>query len=324
MNRRLIYWVAGVLAAPILLFVAARGAIGLATWYLEKRYPPPGRMVLAGGHRRHLWCHGFGTPTIVIEPGMGMEWVTWWPITETLAASHNVCVYDRAGYGWSEAGPIPRTALEEATELHTMLQNARVPTPYLFVGHSVGGFIGRMYADKYANTLSGMVMVDVLQEGVHPGGRRQTRARLLNLVPPLGWERLERLYEGTSALPQELKQAPKADQDRFLFASSLVQLKSERNEFDSLAESDRELARATFPSDLPLVVITAGRDPAHYEPQLKMVHLSHLGKQVRAENSGHTVQRTQPEVILAAVQEVLTESNSQPAHTAGISRSFQQ
>jgi pimeloyl-ACP methyl ester carboxylesterase len=153
-------------------------------------------------------------------------------------------VYGRPGYGWTEVGRFPRTALQEATELHTMLENARVPTPYLFVVHSVGGFIGRMYADQYANTLSGIVMVDVLQEGVHTP--RRTRSRLLNLVPPLGWERLKRLYEGTSALPQELKQAPKPDQDRFLFASSLVQLKSERHEFDSLAESDRELARASF------------------------------------------------------------------------------
>jgi pimeloyl-ACP methyl ester carboxylesterase len=300
-------WVIAIITAPFLLFFIARGTILLATHVEETHYPPPGRMVSVGSHRLHLYCIGRGSPTVVLEPGMGMDWVSWRQVSLPLAAKNEVCMYDRGGYGWSDAGPLPRTAVELATELHSLLSNASVPGPYLLVAHSFGGYIARIYASRFGETLSGVVMVDALQEenGHVPVDRRGLRT----LIPPLGSERLKRLYQGEEALPPDLKDAPKAYRDRFLFASSLRQLKYERNEFDSLPLTEVELQGAAFPSSLPLTVITAGRNPLHWERQARLAGMSESGKHVRAEESGHAVQLSQPDVIVEAVEEMIRKDN---------------
>ncbi|MBV8846985.1 MAG: alpha/beta hydrolase [Bryobacterales bacterium] len=299
-----------ILVAPVVLFFGARGAILLATKVLEHRYPPPGQMVdVAADRRLHLYCTGSGSPTIVLETGIGTDWISWRPLSSALAESHKVCVYDRAGYAWSDPGPMPRTALATATDLHAMLANAPVAGPYLLVAHSFGGYIARMYASRYEDSLSGIVMVDPLQEedghAPNPGPRG-----LLALLPPIGLDRLKRLYKGAAALPPDLKDAPEPYQDRFIFASSMVQLKSERNEFDSLPLSEQELAGVQFPADVPLTVITAGHDPEHWRRQERLVHMSRLGAHVRAADSGHSVQQFQPDIIMNAVEEMLKKTGS--------------
>src|SRR5262249_18374237 len=118
--RRILYAVA-LLAAPFLLILLVRSSSGLANRILEKRYPPPGRMVSVGDYKLKLYCPGSGSPTIIIEPGNGSDWVAWRDVIPPLAATNRVCVYDRAGYGWSERGPKPRTALQETGELHSLL-----------------------------------------------------------------------------------------------------------------------------------------------------------------------------------------------------------
>jgi pimeloyl-ACP methyl ester carboxylesterase len=296
-------WIAAVLLAPVVLFFGARGAILLGTRVLESRYPAPGRLIPVEGHRLHLYCVGSGTPTVILETGIGTDWTSWRPITSKLTESHQVCVYDRAGYAWSEPGPMPRTALRAAADLHTMLKSAAIPGPYLIVAHSFGGYIARMYASRFGDTLTGIVMIDPLQEedGHDPDPGPDG---LLTLVPPIGIDRLKRLYKGASGLPAELRDEPKPYQDRFLFASSITQLKSERNEFDSLPFSENELGGAQFPPDLPLTVITAGHDPVHWQRQERLVHMSRLGKHVAAERSGHSVHLSQPELIVDVVEEM--------------------
>jgi pimeloyl-ACP methyl ester carboxylesterase len=303
-------WIAGiVLLAPVVLFFAARGALMLGTRVLESRYPAPGKMVTVGNHQLHLICTGKGSPTVVLEMGIGTDWISWRPVSERLAQFHQVCVYDRAGYAWSEPGPMPRTALQDANELHAMLANAPVAGPYLLVAHSFGAYIARMYASRFADTLSGIVMVDPIQEedghNPIPGPRG-----VLALLPPVGLDRLKRLYRGADALPADLKSEPEAYQNRFLFASSLIQLKYERNEFDSLPVTEQELAAAVFPADLPLTVITAGRDPERWKRQERLVRLSHAGVHVQAEQSGHSVQQFQPELIVKAVEEMARRERS--------------
>jgi hypothetical protein len=96
-----------------------------------KTYPPPGQLVDVGGHRLHINCTGTGSPTVVIEAGLG-DWSTSWgeAVQPAVAKTTRVCTYDRAGMGWSEAGPLPRDAAQFARELHTLLQNAQIPGPY--------------------------------------------------------------------------------------------------------------------------------------------------------------------------------------------------
>ena len=124
-----------------------------------KTYPPPGQLVDVGGYRLHLNCTG--SPTVVIESGMG-DWSASWSgwVQPEVAKTTRVCTYDRAGAGWSESGSRPPTVEQFAKELHTLLQNADIPGPYVLVGHSLGGFTVRVFVHEYAADVAGVVLIE--------------------------------------------------------------------------------------------------------------------------------------------------------------------
>lgn len=315
---------AGIVALSIILLpIATTAAAGI----LGKRYPPPGVMVAVGGHRLHLYCSGAGSPTVIIEPGMGVDWTGWRTVISKLSETNRVCVYDRAGYGWSDPGPEPRTALREAGELYTLLVRAQVPQPYLLAAHSYGGYIARILASRHRDAVAGVVLVDPshedepvvdLEAAKHAHGLRLRD--VVDLLPPLGLQRLRRLYDGERALPRDLRTAPRAYQARYLVASSLDQLRLERNEFDSLSLTIAEMRRTVFPRDLPLAVITAARDnesgssgPSPRELQARLAHSSDFGKQILATHSGHMVPIDEPELIVSAVRDMVRQPSVRAA-----------
>jgi len=111
-------------------------------------YPPRGQMVDVGGYRLHINCIGAGSPTVIIEAGLGGWSLTWNSVQEEVAKTTRVCTYDRAGMGYSEASPLPRTAEQFAYELHTLLERANVDGPYVLVGHSLGGLTVRIFGSS--------------------------------------------------------------------------------------------------------------------------------------------------------------------------------
>ncbi len=125
-----------------------------------KAYPPPGQMVDVGGYRLHINCTGEGSPTVVIESGWGDMSASWGWVQPEVAKTTRICTYDRAGMGWSESSPQPRTAREFAKELHTLLAKANEPGPYVLVGHSLGGYTMRVYAHDYPGEVAGLVLID--------------------------------------------------------------------------------------------------------------------------------------------------------------------
>jgi pimeloyl-ACP methyl ester carboxylesterase len=148
--------------------------IGL-TWLLGSRakarlaakYPPPGQIVDVGGYRLHINCQGSpmpGSPTVVMEGGNAESCLTWAAVQPEVARFARVCTYDRAGLGWSERSPKPRTASNITEELHTLLAKAGVEPPYVLVGHSIGGMFVRYYAHRYPDQVAGMVLVDAAHE----------------------------------------------------------------------------------------------------------------------------------------------------------------
>jgi pimeloyl-ACP methyl ester carboxylesterase len=149
----------------ILLLIFSAAVLGLsyqamATQADSERFPPPGRLVDVGGYRLHIHCVGEGGPTVILDalfPGGVSNWA-W--IQPDIAKSTQVCSYDRAGLGWSDTGPEPRDAVQQAEELHTLLVNAGVGGPYVLVGHSLGGLSVRMFADLYPDETAGMVLVE--------------------------------------------------------------------------------------------------------------------------------------------------------------------
>ena len=160
-GRRLLYPVFTVLA-----LAAVGGGYETVRESIERdAYAMPGRLVDVGGHRLHIDCTGSGSPTVVLESGLGgassvmSEW-----IAPTVARNTKVCVYDRAGQGWSETAPRAQNGVEVATDLHALLGSAHVPGPYVLAGHSLGGIHVLNFAHQYPDQVAGVVLLD----SMHP------------------------------------------------------------------------------------------------------------------------------------------------------------
>ncbi|HET7220121.1 MAG TPA: alpha/beta fold hydrolase, partial [Vicinamibacterales bacterium] len=122
--------------------------------------PPPGKLIDIGGFRLHLSCGGEGRPAVILDAALGASSVSWSHVQPALACSTRVCSYDRAGFGWSDPGPLPRTAGRMADELRTLLDRGGVEPPFIFVGHSFGALIARIFAARYRSDVAGLVLVD--------------------------------------------------------------------------------------------------------------------------------------------------------------------
>jgi hypothetical protein len=121
----------------------------------------PGQLIDVGGrHRLHLNCTGSGSPTVVLEPGAGGVFSDLGLVAQAVARETRVCVYDRAGRGWSEPADTPQDAAQIATDLHTLLHRGRVPGPHVLAGHSLGGLHTLSFTARYRDEVVGMVLVD--------------------------------------------------------------------------------------------------------------------------------------------------------------------
>ncbi len=162
---------AGVVRTQVALDGQGRiGALGFGS-------PKPDvNRVDVGGYRLYLQCIGAGSPTVVLEAGLGSPSEVWGLVQPGVARFTRVCAYDRAGVGGSDAGPRPRTSGTIVAALHTLLRRAGVGGPYVLVGHSIGGFHARLYAHRYPREVAGMVLVDAS----HP----DQLARELAALPP--------------------------------------------------------------------------------------------------------------------------------------------
>lgn len=167
-QRGFFFWVRrillGLAVVPIALGVFGAIYQTIATAIDQRNYPPPGQLVDVGGYKLHLYCTGEGSPAVILDalfPGTVSNWV-W--VQPEIAKTTRVCAYDRAGHGWSESGPEPRDAEQQARELHTLLANAGIAGPYILVGHSLGGLPTRMFAALYPDEVAGMALI----EGTNP------------------------------------------------------------------------------------------------------------------------------------------------------------
>lgn len=130
----------------------------------QSRNRPPGRFVDMGGWSLYLNCAGKGSPTVVVETGLGdfaMDWVLVQPM---VAARTRICTYDRAGYGFSDAGPMPRTYDQITSDLHRLLERAGERGPFVLAGHSFGGPLIRYYAQRYPEEVAGLAFIEASTE----------------------------------------------------------------------------------------------------------------------------------------------------------------
>jgi pimeloyl-ACP methyl ester carboxylesterase len=124
------------------------------------RFPQRGRSVQAGNLRLNINCSGHGGPTVILDSGMGVPGVGWAMVQPGVAKFAHVCSYDRAGYGWSETGPSPRTSVRIAKELRALLDASGEKGPFVMVGHSFGGYNVRVFTATYPYDVAGAVLVD--------------------------------------------------------------------------------------------------------------------------------------------------------------------
>ena len=143
--------------------LALAGALGLETALRSRdrrRFPPPGRMVDVGGHRLHARVLGKGDPVIVLEADSAAWSSSWDRLPERLSELSTVIAYDRAGLGWSERGPAPRTPASLARELHALLRQLAPERPVVLVAHGGGARVAWNFAARYPYEVAGLVAVD--------------------------------------------------------------------------------------------------------------------------------------------------------------------
>jgi pimeloyl-ACP methyl ester carboxylesterase len=254
--------VLGLLAAALLLLLAGALYQAVATAADMRTYPAPGQLVDAGGFRLHLYCLGEqapGAPTVILENGLGATSATWARVQPEVARSARVCAYDRAGAGWSDPSRAPRDAQAMAGELHSLLQAAGIPGPYVLVGWSFGGLVVRVFAGQYPDEVAGLVLVD----SSHPDqwtrsaasqARYEMLGRLYAAAPFLariGVVRLMGLFGPDSGLPAPYGQALNAS------LAAAKDMDTQAAEFAAFPRTSAQVHASPVRGDLPLYVLTA-------------------------------------------------------------------
>ena len=219
----------------------------------------PGQMVDVGGHRLYMHCTGSGSPTIVLVSGLADTSVYWggW-IAPAIAQNTTVCAYDRAGQGWSDHPASPQDGVAVATDLHTLLDRAQIPGPYVLVGHSTGGAYIRVFAARYPDQIAGMVFLDSQPNEAFTGlpdfpSQCSTIRRASALFPSLARLGVFRLANQFAPDPLPI---PTRDEERAVISTANLN-RIQRDEFAELPMTLTEAAALTTLGDRPLIVVTA-------------------------------------------------------------------
>lgn len=308
--------------------------------------PMPGRLVDVGGWKLHLNCTGnavAGQPTVVLEAGAGDISVEWSLVQPDIAKFARVCSYDRAGSGWSELGPYPRTFHQIAYELHTLLANAGEQKPYVLVAHSFGGWPVRTFQIAYPNDVAGMVLVEaghddplrMLGDGkvVHaselvrgtpiPPVKTSGPLQVTDIPPEaLGAIRAGMVDATRRALEPPRDRLPADAQKMRVWSFSQIGIYVNGNpaEIEELAWLREQRNKSEHPlGNLPLIVFTRGKpeeegpdskniEADRYDQHESLSKMSTRGRHIVAAGSGHHVQIEEPYLVVAAVREMLAAS----------------
>jgi len=335
-RSRLFTWIARLLLS-IILIVGLLLAIGYryqnrttAEDYIQ--FPAPGQRVDVGGFSLHIYCTGEGGPTIVVDTGMGDFSTGWQGIQPEVSKSVRICTYDRAGYGWSDPSPHPRTAAQMANELHQLLTNSEIEPPYILVGHSMGGLTVRMFASQYPGEIAGMILVDASHEDqlerlppeyLSINDQQEAYFNALGFMSRFGIMRLVgESPKGESLAPPQVMKMPKDIQPLYLalmshpsyFETSLAELRA-------FPETTAQVRAIGSLGDLPLTVLTAdsiddailrsvGQDEEFstaqlqqslYELQVELAELSTNSTHIIVKDSTHAIPLDKPDVVIQAI-----------------------
>jgi pimeloyl-ACP methyl ester carboxylesterase len=294
-----------------------------------------------GSHRLHIRCAGEGGPAVIFDAALGGSSLSWSLVQPSVAAITRACSYDRAGFGWSDAGPLPRTAGRIADELHHLL-HAAVPPPYVLVGHSYGGLVTRLYMARHRADVAGLVFIEpaIPEEWAEPTEeQRALIARGVRLCRYGTAAARHGLAQAVSALVRAGALAParvlvrlvsrgglrRADEGILapiwkLPAATrrvLGQMWTQPKFFEALgsqieticgsAEKVLHDAPADF-GDVPMVVISAaGSGERRLTADAALARRSTRGRHILAADSGHWVPLDAPQVVIDAITTLVSE-----------------
>lgn len=295
----------------------------------DRRFNPmQGQLVNVNGRKMHIDCSGQRVPTVILDAGLGDTYLSWQKVQPEIAKFVQVCSYDRAGIGYSDPSSQPRTSRVIASELHELLQAARVSPPYILVGHSMGGYDVRVFAGMYPSEVAGMVLVDAS----HPDQENRFSAELKSMEG--SWHREAEFLEYSTpfGIPRLLGLC---DEDAAVRAAE-CNWHTEREktaEMKAFTQSATEAAGVTSLGDIPLVVLSHDPDKPSAElpadlakstneawekMQEELAHLSTRGTQSIAKKSSHYIQLDRPELVIDAIRSIVeqarqVETNAAPA-----------
>jgi pimeloyl-ACP methyl ester carboxylesterase len=314
------------------LLLVAQSAVSGAQ--ADTVYARPGELVSAGAHRLNLYCMGSGSPTVVFDSGWE-DWAPAWSLVQPRVATFTrACAYDRAGAGFSEAGPMPRTSMQIADELHTALRSAGISGSFILVGHAFGGDNVRAFADRYMPEVAGLVLVEADPSDLEPSEMREKEHRSQkNLIAKLR-ECRDSVAAGKPLplLPARPGRPPRTCAQQFFrglpeaawspaLNAKLLQLAQTKVAMYDAYISEME----EFPGDEVYLqqhrlsfhgvgsLHTLSPEELRYEhevalAQARWLELSSNAKPLIAEHSSEYIQFDQPDVVTEAIREVLTQS----------------
>ncbi len=320
---------------PLLLAVFACGFVyeQIGESRDSKGFPQVGRSFDIGGRSLNLYCSGEGTPTVILESNWGEPGYSWNLVQRHIAKFTRACWYDRAGYGWSDAGPFPNHSDSTARDLHKLLGAAGVRPPYVLVGHAMGGFHVRVFRGFYPDDVAGLVLVDPMNEDmtIHIHNHIEALRPVVLLLhrtagamgvfrflaralgpPPVGWTPRE--WSTRAALRLQPKSVVASGKEPPLWVNG-------------------ELARASGAfGHIPVMVLSAGVQDQEEDPKLdhdhawklalhaRLARLSTDGTQVVVTGSGPQIPWQAPEAVIAAVRQVVEKARANRVRNQNLGR----
>lgn len=272
----------------------------------------PGLLIDVGGYRLHVACEGYGTPTVVFDAGLGGHSFEWRAVVERARDFTRVCTYDRAGYGWSDNGPLPRTSSVIANELYLLLTALDFDPPFILAGHSYGGYNMQLFARRYPYLVAGLVLVD----SSHPTQVERFRAPPFNLntAPTTRWGMVKfgRAPTPHPSMPAAVNKLVREQMSRWRTRRTLA------HEFLGFRDSARELRDSQKLAQIPVIVLSRGKrvwptdargdqlEHLWMEMQTELAGESPYSAHIVASNSGHQIHLDQPDLVAYAIA-VLTD-----------------
>jgi pimeloyl-ACP methyl ester carboxylesterase len=307
---------------------------------------PQQRVDVGQGRRMNLYCLGSGSPTVILDAGMGGSTISWALVQPAIATRTRACSYDRAGLGFSDGSSRPSTASNAADDLHILLKTAHIAPPYVLVGHSAAGMYIRVYADRYPDEVVGMVSVEGSHEdqwtrgwAIGAPGQQAKWDSFLKEYGSCVDEAKHGLAPGTPAYRKcvgdpDPRFSPAINEAQLRYASTVRWQAAIASERQSVAYASADQTRATRKhyGDMPIIVLTHSPYPkAPDETQeernqrtllweslhLDVAAMSSRGVNEIVPNSGHYIQYDQPQVVIDAVDQAVAIARDQAAKQRG-------